>query len=236
MNDSVLYAVLAFLIVDAAALLGLILYKLHKAAVRRRILHYGDHAEREVKEYLEYNFPGAVILHDVFLKTRRGSTQIDHILISKWGLFLIETKSHNGRINVGKREWVQIYGEKVVRFHSPVLQNESHQRALRHVLSPYRALKGVPVRGLVVFTSKKVHFSKRVTGVLRLDELAPFIKSGGTETRSRAVLTAKGHQKYLTRQKISALEKVIRRNLVHSPGNRYRHEKTVRHLNETRNK
>lgn len=234
MTETVLYALLAFVAVDVIAILALLLYKIHKEAVHSKIRHFGDRAELEVKEYLEREFPGAALFHNVFLKTRRGSTQIDHILVSKWGLFIIETKSHNGRINVGKKEWVQIYGEKVVRFHSPVLQNESHQRALRNILASHRSLRNVPVRGLVVFTSKKVHFSKRVTGVLRLEELAPYIKSGGTETRRHAVLTANAHISYLTRQKISAIEKVIGRNLVRSAGRRRLHERTVRNLNRNR--
>jgi len=160
MTEKILYALLAFFIVDLAALLGLFLYKLHKEAVRKKIRHFGDRAEETVREYLEAEFPGAEMFHNVFLKTKNGSTQVDHILISKWGLFVIETKSHNGKINVGKKEWVQIYGEKVVRFHSPVLQNESHQRALKSILERHRALRKIPVRGLVVFTSKKVSFPK----------------------------------------------------------------------------
>lgn len=234
MTETLLYALLAFLIVDLAALLGLLLYKLHKEALRQKIRHFGDRAEETVKEYLETEFPGAEMFHNVFLKTKSGSTQVDHILISKWGLFVIETKSHNGKINVGKKEWVQIYGEKVVRFHSPVLQNESHQRALKNILDHHRALRKIPVRGLVVFTSKKVSFSKRVTGVLRLNELAPYIKSGGTETRRNAHLTANSHISYLTRQKITLLEKAIRRGLVRSHGRRRLHEKTVRNLNGNR--
>ena len=234
MNDTLVMALLAFLVVDVLALLGILFYKLHKEAVRKKIRHFGDRAEETVKEYLETEFPGAAFFHDVFLKTRHGSTQVDHILICKWGLYIIETKSHNGRINVGKKEWTQIYGEKVVRFHSPVLQNESHQRAMKYLLSSHRTLKNIPVRGLVVFTSKKVHFSKRPTGVLRLEELAPYIKSGGTETRRNALLTANPNRSYLTSKKIAALEKVIGRNLVRSHGRRRLHEKTVRNLNRSR--
>ncbi len=232
MSGNLRYALLTFVAVDVFALLGLLFYKIHKEAHRQKIRHFGDLAEETVKEYLEKEFPGAAIFHNVFLKTRNASTQIDHILISKWGLFIIETKSHNGRINIGKREWVQIYGEKVVHFHSPVLQNESHQRALKNILAKHRTLKKIPVRGLVVFTSKKVQFSKKITGVLRLDELAPYIKSGGKETRRNAVLTASSHISYLTKQKITALEKVIKRNLVRSQRRKRLHEKTVRNLNQ----
>lgn len=234
MTEKFLYGLLAFFIVDLAALLALLFYKLHKEAVRQKIRHFGDRAEEAVREYLETEFPSAEMFHNVFLKTKNGSTQVDHILISKWGLFVIETKSHNGKINVGKREWVQIYGEKVVRFHSPVLQNESHQRALKNILKNHRSLRKIPIYGLVVFTSKKVSFSKRVTGVLRLEEVAPYIKSGGTETRRSAHLTANSHISYLTRQKITQLEKVIRRNLVRSHGRRRLHEKAMRNMNENR--
>ena len=147
-----------FLSVDLAALLGLAIWLIRKAIRRRQVLHFGDKAEEEVSETLKREFPGAVVLDNVYLQSGRGSTQLDHILICKWGLFVIETKSHNGRIQIDQKEWVQFYKEKIVRFRSPILQNESHVRALEQVLKKHRALQRVKIRGLVVFTSKKVHF------------------------------------------------------------------------------
>ncbi|MBR5295888.1 MAG: NERD domain-containing protein [Clostridia bacterium] len=230
MNEPLLLFLFIFLSVDALALFFLLIFKIKKEMKRNKIRHFGDRAEEEVSLLLEEEFPGCVILNNVLLKTSRGSTQIDHILLSKWGIYVIETKSHNGKITPGKKEWIQIYGEKVVRFHSPLLQNEIHKEALSRVLKKYRSFAHIPVKGVVVFTSKKLIFEKQLDGVVRLHELSPYIKSGGRTRNRRTLLTASLSEKYLSRQKIAALEKAIRQNTIRSSRKRKLHEKNIRRL------
>ena len=230
MNTDSLSIVITFLIVDTIALLGLIIYKIAKECRRRKILHFGDRAEELVAETIREEFPGGILLNDIFLKTYRGITQIDHILICKWGIFVIETKSHNGQINIGKKEWVQIYKDKVVHFHSPLLQNKSHVNAVERLFRRHRTLAKTKIQGIVVFTSEKVHFSRRQDGVIRLKELSPYIKSGGESLNRRELLTARPGRQYLSRQKMEQIEKILRKNCVKSRGKRNRHEKTVRNL------
>ena len=182
-------ALIAFLIVDAIALLIFLLFQLKKEVKRNKIRHFGDRAEEEVAAYIKENFPSAVLMNNIFLKTARGITQLDHILLCKWGVFVIETKSHNGKINLHSKEWVQIYKDKIVRFHSPLLQNETHCKALETLLRKSSAFRRIPVRGVVVFTSKKVHFSKRHSQVIRLEELSRYIKTGSVHFASACIFT-----------------------------------------------
>ena len=230
MKDSIFPIIIVFLVVDTLALLSLLIYKILKEYRRHKIRHFGDWAEEVVAETIREEFPGSILLNNIFLKTPHGSTQLDHILLCKWGIFVIETKSHNGKINIGKKEWVQIYGDKVVHFHSPLLQNQIHVKALEQTLKKHRALAKMKVSGIVVFTSKKVSFSKRPEGVLRLHELSPYIKSGGQSTNRRELLTARPGRRYLTRQKMEAVEKAIRKNSVKSSRKQNLHEKKVRNL------
>ncbi len=230
MSDSLQRILLVFLTVDALALFLLLLFKIKKEVQRNKIRHFGDRAEEEVSLLLEEEFPGSIVLNNIFLKTPRGSTQIDHILLCKWGVYVIETKSHNGKISPGKKEWVQIYGEKVVRFHSPLLQNEIHKKALSRVLEKSRSFSRIPVKGIVVFTSKKMQFEKQVDGALRLKELSPYIKSGGKTRSRRVLLTAAPTGKYLSRQKILDLKKFILKNSLKSSRKRKLHEKKIRKL------
>ena len=230
MSDSLQLILFVFLAVDAIALFLLLIFKIKKEVTRNKIRHFGDRAEEEVSLLLEEEFPGSIVLNNVFLKTPRGSTQIDHILLCKWGVWVIETKSHNGKILPGKKEWVQIYGEKVVRFHSPLLQNEIHIKALSRILEKSRSFSRIPVRGLVVFTSKKMQFEKQIDGALRLKELSPYIKSGGKTRSRRTLLTATPSGKYLSRQKILVLKKYILKNSLKSARKRKMHEKKIRKL------
>ena len=233
MNASLTHILLVFLSVDALALLILLIFKIRKEWRRQKVRHFGDRAEETVSQKLKEEFPGSVVLNNIFLKTPQGSTQIDHILLCKWGVFVIETKSHNGTIRMEKKEWVQIYGDKVVRFHSPLLQNESHIKAVKAILSKHRALRNLPVRGLVVFTSNKLHLTVQKEGVIRLNQLSPYIKSGGKTKSHRALLTATPGRHYLSKQKIAQIERALKKGTAKGHGSRKQHEKKLRSLDRS---
>ena len=228
LDPTLLWLLVIFLAVDAIALGAFLISRWREEGRKRQeIRHYGDRAEEKVAQTIRREFPGAVLMNDVFLKTRKGTTQLDHILICKWGLYVIETKSHNGRIQVQDREWTQIYGEKVVRFHSPVKQNQNHVNALMTALDGRRNVPKVNVRGLVVFTSRRVNFSRPVKDVIRLDALGRTIK-GGSKGSAREPVTAAPGRRYLNSREIAALEKAVKKCLVRSRAARRRHERAVR--------
>jgi len=76
-------------------------------------------------------------LKDITIKMNNGTTtQIDHILVSKFGIFVIETKNMKGWIFGSKvqRQWTQsIYGKKN-SFQNPLHQNYKHTKALEEIL------------------------------------------------------------------------------------------------------
>lgn len=58
----------------------------------------GNEAEKGVADIL-YSLGSAYnVFNNVMLKTGKGTTQIDHVVISRYGIFVIETKSHKGTI------------------------------------------------------------------------------------------------------------------------------------------
>jgi hypothetical protein len=70
------------------------------------------------------------VINDLRLRVNNGKTcQIDHVLINKNGVFVIETKNYSGRI-YGKEnqlEWTQTFksGRKR-KFYNPIRQNKTH--------------------------------------------------------------------------------------------------------------
>lgn len=52
--------------------------------------------------------------HDVTLPSADGTTQIDHIIVSEYGIFVIETKNmgHWTFGNPGQPKWTQTFGKK----------------------------------------------------------------------------------------------------------------------------
>lgn len=93
------------------------------------------------------------VLNNVTIPTPKGSSQIDHLVVSVYGIFVIETKNYNGWIYGGEyaEYWIQnIYGKKY-QFYNPILQNGGHVRALRRVLKDYEPLLIMPI---VAFSGK----------------------------------------------------------------------------------
>ncbi|GAA0310975.1 NERD domain-containing protein [Psychrobacter aestuarii] len=66
-----------------------------------------------------------------------GSTQIDHIIVSPYGIFVIETKNYKGWIfgSEHQRQWTQTIMGKKYKFQNPLHQNYLHIKALSDVLA-----------------------------------------------------------------------------------------------------
>jgi len=74
---------------------------------------------------------------DVTLQLSDGSTtQIDHIVVSKHGVFVIETKNMKGWIfgSENQKQWTQQIYKKKNQFQNPLYQNYRHTKALEEIL------------------------------------------------------------------------------------------------------
>lgn len=75
-------------------------------------------------------------LNNVTIPASNGTTQIDHIIVSRYGIFVIETKNMEGWIFGDEKQpqWTQsLYGKKF-RFQNPLHQNYRHTKALEEFL------------------------------------------------------------------------------------------------------
>ncbi|KAA0915307.1 nuclease-related domain-containing protein [Psychrobacter sp. ANT_WB68] len=65
-----------------------------------------------------------------------GSTQIDHIIVSVYGIFVIETKNYKGWIfgNEKQRQWTQVIMGRKYKFQNPLHQNYLHIKTLADLL------------------------------------------------------------------------------------------------------
>ena len=76
------------------------------------------------------------IFNDVYLYRNGTTNQIDHIVISPYGIFVIETKNFKGWIygSDNSEYWTEnMYGKKY-EFYNPIKQNYSHIRVLQQAL------------------------------------------------------------------------------------------------------
>lgn len=92
------------------------------------------------------------LFKNVTLPTEDGTTQIDHILLSPFGLFVIETKNMQGWIFGSERQakWTQQIYKHKSSFQNPLRQNYKHTETLRDLLG----LPKEAVHSVVVFTAR----------------------------------------------------------------------------------
>ena len=85
------------------------------------------------------------------------SSQIDHIVVNKNGVFVIETKNYAGRIygNDNQLEWTQVlvYGKVKNKFYNPVKQNNTHIYQLSTFLP-----KNTNMKSIIVFVNNNIKF------------------------------------------------------------------------------
>ena len=122
----------------------------------------GKRGEQRVYDVLSNLSEEYHILDDVILKTKNGTTQIDHIIVSKYGIFTIETKNYRGDIygEDYRKEWTQLIVTNVTypkkwwktytyvrknRFYNPVKQSIGHALRIRELLSAFPYIKIVPI-------------------------------------------------------------------------------------------
>ena len=125
MNMQVIAYFLMFLL-TVLFLLG-ILYRIFYAKIR------GKCGEIRIARILKHLPDEYTIFNDVYIQERGKSVQIDHIVLSPYGIFVIETKNFSGWVYGGEKsaEWTQnIYGTKF-RFQNPLRQNYGHVKALQ---------------------------------------------------------------------------------------------------------
>lgn len=93
----------------------------------------GAVGERKVNQLLNKLGPDYTLFHDLYLPTEKGTTQVDHIVTSAYGIFVIETKHYNGWIfgNEYNKYWTQVIYKRKERMLNPIRQNYRHIQALK---------------------------------------------------------------------------------------------------------
>lgn len=134
--------------------------------------------ERAVRARLSSAFqsPSYHLLNSVTLPCRDGTTQIDHVLISAFGIFVIESKHYDGWIFANSKNamWTQVLYKVKYQFQNPLRQNYKHYVELRKLLdfTPKEHIHPV-----VVFTGDAEFRTEVPNGVYNLDQLVQFIQS-----------------------------------------------------------
>lgn len=104
-----------------------------------------------------------LVINDIMIKTKDGSThQIDHVVISKYVIFVIETKQYNGYIkgNDYDKRWLIKNGKKKIYVNNPLHQNYGYVKLLEEILNlpeeKFISLVCIPSRATLSVKSNNV--------------------------------------------------------------------------------
>lgn len=140
---------------------------------RRKI--FGNAGEFWVKKELKKLNNEYKTINDVMIETSDGKThQIDHIVISKYGIFVIETKHFNATLHGDDyvKNWTYKTYKKTEYIKNPVHQNYGHVQALKEILN----IEEDKLISIVCITSNaKLRINSNV--VVRITKLLDKIKS-----------------------------------------------------------
>lgn len=137
----------------------------------------GGHGEESVKRVLcQLPDSGFRIAHNIYLPLPDGTTtQIDHIAVCRYGIFVIETKTYSGWIlgDENHAKWVQTLHGRRYFFQNPLRQNYKHKCALAECL-------GIDInyfKDVVVFAGSAKFQKPMPPQVMHLENLLGYIST-----------------------------------------------------------
>ena len=122
-----------------------------KLAAAMDIMAAGHDGEGRVAKLLAKLPRGWVVLNNLALRAGGPIAQIDHLVISPSGVFVLETKAQKGRIiPCSKGNWQVERRGRIRNIANPVEQNRAQVKACQLLLE--RLKPGLDCRGIVVMT------------------------------------------------------------------------------------
>jgi len=114
-------------------------------------------------------------VHNVTLPTPDGTTQIDHVVVSRFGIFVLETKNMSGWIfgSENQAQWTQQIYKQSFKFQNPLRQNFKHVKALEAAL----AIPPETIHSVVVFIGGSTFKTEMPANVTYAAGFVRYIKS-----------------------------------------------------------
>lgn len=109
------------------------------------------------------------VINDIVIPTTNGkTTQIDHIVISEYGIFVIETKNYRGWITGNEHDeyWRQTIYKRKEKLYNPIRQNFGHIKALEAALSDFGNLTFISIISFSIRADLKMKISSSVAEVI----------------------------------------------------------------------
>ncbi len=181
----------------------------------------------EAKVNIQVSFLGSeyISIHDLMLKNSKGNTsQIDHLVLSEYGIFVIETKNYKGWIfgNEKSENWTQVIYKEKRQFRNPIKQNWSHIFFLKEILTEFPEIKYFPI---VVFAGSAT--------LKNIETTQPVIY----ENQLNKTIRNLSKEKCFTVEQVGKIQKKLIDSEVTEKGRRRNHINNIKHyVKEKENK
>lgn len=162
-----------FIVIVIASVISYFLFKKFKSRIK------GIIGEKEV----EFNFFVGLsneysIFNNVTIRDRNDyTTQIDHVVVSKFGIFVIETKNYKGWIygSEYQKQWTQKFYKSSYQFQNPLHQNYRHIKVLNELLKTIVSYSDM--HSIIVFSNRCVFKTEMPMNVFQGENWLNYIKS-----------------------------------------------------------
>lgn len=127
----------------------------------------------------------------------RYIADIGLVFVNKGGIIIIDTIPGSGFVEVNEGgQWSRSVNDKCHTFEDPFNKGRHKVKAMKMFLRS-EGVENVPVNYVVLFSGKRVKFSKRLNGLITAEGLVPYVKDVNMD-------------KYLTYREIRSVVRLLR--------------------------
>ena len=155
-----------------------------KALIKDELLKIkrGYEAEKQNAYFIDFYLKDSkniIVLHDLRIEYEGNSAQIDHLLISRFGIELLESKSFSGKVTINNDNSFTVkYSKDVKSAPNPLEQSKRHAKLLSDFINNnfkfdkrIQALGGFPVLSNAVIKKKATEAQANLTAKQRRQNL-----------------------------------------------------------------
>ena len=182
-----------------------LIWVIYSRITARKIMREGRNKKNFAFNYMSTRFSRINTLKNVKLLINdsranggRYIADIGLVFVNKGGIVIIDTVPGSGFIDITEGgTWNRIINDKYYSFADPFIKSKHNVHALKTFLRS-EEVENIPVHNLVMFSGKRVKFSKRIDGLVTAEDLAPYIKDINKD-------------KFLTRGEIRRVVKMLKK-------------------------
>ncbi len=159
-----------------------LIWVIYSRITARKIMREGRNKKNFAFNYLSTRFSRLNTIKSVKLLIKNPAVQggkyiadVGLVFVNKGGIMIVDTVPGSGFIDITEGgQWNRIINDKYYTFDDPFIRSKENVKSMKSFLRS-EGVENIPVHDVVLFSGKRVKFSKRLNGLITASELAPFM-------------------------------------------------------------